>query len=116
MLMLSPITVGGKDYISAVRASERGGYTSDYIGQLCRAGRIPGKLIGKTWFIDYDALVEHKKNRRIRKSTNKTFTHIPLNKGAINYESEVLPLFPVLTKKIDPPTNLKKILSYFSDT
>ena len=61
--MESPILFDGKEYISASRASQKIGYASDYIGQLCRAKKIPGKLIGRTWYVDFASLVEHKKNR-----------------------------------------------------
>ncbi|MSR87944.1 MAG: hypothetical protein EXS69_02155, partial [Candidatus Zambryskibacteria bacterium] len=53
----------GEEYISASRAAEKVGYSSDYIGQLCRAKKIPGQLVGRTWYIDLNSLVEHKKNK-----------------------------------------------------
>ncbi|MDO8565013.1 MAG: hypothetical protein Q7R67_00060 [bacterium] len=65
--MTLDIFAGGKEYISAVRASEKIGYASDYIGQLCRARKIPGQLVGRTWYVDYASLLEHKKNRHIGK-------------------------------------------------
>ncbi|MDO8471329.1 MAG: hypothetical protein Q7S49_01840, partial [bacterium] len=71
MLMTTSIFSEGKEYISASRAAEKIGYASDYIGQLCRAKKIPGQLIGRTWYIDFAFLIEHKKNRqlgRVKKS------------------------------------------------
>src|SRR3989338_10130722 len=65
MLMIEPILSEGKEYISAIRASKKIGYASDYIGQLCRAKKIPGKLIGKTWYVDFSSLLEHRKNRKL---------------------------------------------------
>lgn len=62
-----PIFSKGKEYISAVRAGEYVGYSSDYVGQLCRAGKIPAKLVGRTWFVDLDALKSHKENRVLGK-------------------------------------------------
>lgn len=56
-----------REYVSASIAGKKLGYTSDYIGQLCRAGKVPGKLIGRTWFVDLHALLSHKKNRRLGK-------------------------------------------------
>src|SRR3989344_6530853 len=67
MLIMNPIFSDGKEYISAIRASKKIGYASDYIGQLCRAKKIPGQLIGRTWYVDYVSLVEHKKNRQLGK-------------------------------------------------
>src|SRR3989344_7138226 len=51
------------EYISASRASKLSGYSSDYIGQLCRAKKIPGQLIGRTWFVDMAVLQEYKRSK-----------------------------------------------------
>ena len=65
--MISPIFSDGKEYISASRAAKKIGYASDYIGQLCRAKKVPGQLIGRTWYVDFASLTEHKKNRQFGK-------------------------------------------------
>ena len=49
----------GKKYISSKRASKVSDYSSDYIGQLCRAGKLDGKMFGHTWFVTEDSLVAH---------------------------------------------------------
>src|SRR3989338_6312597 len=67
MLMELDIFSSGKEYISASRAAQKSGYASDYIGQLCRSGKIAGKLIGRTWYIDYAELVKYKKTRKLGK-------------------------------------------------
>jgi hypothetical protein len=64
MLMNKSILIDGKEYISAVRVAKKIGYASDYIGQLCRSGKIAGTLIGKTWYVDYPSIVNHKKTHR----------------------------------------------------
>src|SRR3989344_7596767 len=66
MLMELDIFSSGKEYISASRAAQKSGYASDYIGQLCRSGKIAGKLIGRTWYLDYAELVEYKSRLRLR--------------------------------------------------
>src|SRR3989344_1884629 len=68
----------GNEYISASRAAEKIGYASDYIGQLCRAKKIPGKLIGRTWYVDFAFLTEHKKNQQFGK-TKKSITYQSVN-------------------------------------
>ncbi|MEK7148281.1 MAG: hypothetical protein AAB758_03200, partial [Patescibacteria group bacterium] len=77
---------GGEDYISASKAAEKIGYSSDYIGQLCRAKKIPGKLVGRTWYVDLNSLLEHKKNRKYRKVEKSLPEPIPL---AIVHEEEL---------------------------
>src|SRR3989344_8638005 len=73
MLIMNPIFSDGKEYISAIRASKKIGYASDYIGQLCRAKKIPGKLVGRTWYVDFESLLSHKQNRQQGKGKNKNY-------------------------------------------
>lgn len=42
--------------ISLARAAEITGYHQDYLGQLCRLGRLPAKKVGRNWFTSEDAL------------------------------------------------------------
>lgn len=66
--MNSDLSFDGKVFISVNRASELTGYTQDYLGQLCRGGRVPSKMIGRTWYIDHDAVMAHKQNPKSRKA------------------------------------------------
>ncbi|HEC30545.1 MAG TPA: hypothetical protein ENI66_00835, partial [Candidatus Yonathbacteria bacterium] len=53
----------GKDkYISSKRASKLTGYTSDYIGQLTRAGKVDGKLVGRVKFVNEGGIIKYKQN------------------------------------------------------
>lgn len=58
--MEKELFIDGKRYISSKRAAKLTGYTHDYIGQLSRADKIPGKLVGRTKFVDEEALVQYK--------------------------------------------------------
>ena len=49
-----------KIYISAKRAVQISGYTSDYVGQLCRAGKLDCKMVGKFWFLTEESLISYK--------------------------------------------------------
>lgn len=51
----------GKKYISSKRAARISGYTKDYIGQLCRAGALPARMVGRSWYIEEQALKAHRK-------------------------------------------------------
>ena len=79
----------GKNYISARRASEISEYSSDYIGQLCRADKLDCRMVGRAWFVTLDSIEAHKKhvievetdpsrveNIRPRKVTS--FTSVPI--------------------------------------
>lgn len=48
-----------KTFISAKRASEIFGYASDYVGQLCRAGKLECKMVGRSWFVTEESIKKH---------------------------------------------------------
>src|SRR3990167_8173933 len=123
-----------KEYISASRASKEVGYSSDYIGQLCRAKKIPGKLIGRTWYVDLAYLTEHKNNQRFRKVSGSTqkqpetellvgeINEIPMPKMAenlaITYEKDIESRLPELVKRSHlskSRLNIKKMNAFYVD-
>lgn len=57
------ITVLGKEYLSASAAAKLSGYNQDYVGQLARSGKIPSQQMGNRWFIEKDALLNHKEEK-----------------------------------------------------
>ena len=36
------------------------GYAKDYIGQLCREGRVPARLVGRGWYVLETAIKDHR--------------------------------------------------------
>jgi hypothetical protein len=58
--MNDSLNLEGKIYISAKRAAVLTGYTMDYVGQLCRAGKLDCKMIGHTWHVNQTSLFQHK--------------------------------------------------------
>jgi hypothetical protein len=65
------LELGGKKYMKVSSAARETGYTSDYIGQLCRAKKIDAKLVGRTWYVAQDEITAHKRTRG-RSSFEKT--------------------------------------------
>ncbi|MCR4330698.1 MAG: hypothetical protein NUV49_02345 [Patescibacteria group bacterium] len=57
--MEKELEFNGKIYISSKRGGEITGYTHDYIGQLCRSGKVKGQLVGRTRFVDKESLLAH---------------------------------------------------------
>lgn len=113
----------GKAYVSSVRASQLTGYTTDYIGQLCRASRADCKLVGRTWYVEQASLCGRKAQKRIsevsprgivreiqRKGTyterqrylveelSKRSSYIPKNEEMILFEYDDAPLYPLVSK------------------
>ncbi|HEY4500330.1 MAG TPA: NYN domain-containing protein, partial [Candidatus Paceibacterota bacterium] len=54
--MSQPLYFDGKKFISSKRASEVGGYTQDYIGQLIRGKKIEARMVGRSWFVSEESL------------------------------------------------------------
>lgn len=54
--MFETNTQNNSALISLARAAEITGYHQDYLGQLCRLGRLPAKKVGRNWFTSEDAL------------------------------------------------------------
>ena len=55
------------DFISLKEAAEITGYSSDYVGQLIRSGKLPGKQIftNVSWVTTREALLEyHRKDKK----------------------------------------------------
>lgn len=59
---MDELTIEGKLYISSKRAAKVSGYAKDYIGQLCREGRVDSKLVGRSWYVYEPSIKEHRFN------------------------------------------------------
>lgn len=57
---MDEITIGEKTYISSKQAAKITGYAKDYIGQLCREGRVEARLVGRNWYVLDSAIREHR--------------------------------------------------------
>lgn len=57
---MDEVTLDGKIYISSKRAAQITGYAKDYVGQLCREGRVEARLVGRSWYIYEPSIREHR--------------------------------------------------------
>ena len=57
---MDEILIEEKKYISSKRAAKLTGYAKDYIGQLCREGRVPARLVGRSWYVLEAAIQDHR--------------------------------------------------------
>ena len=44
-------------HLSSKEAGDYAGYTHDYISRLCREGKVPGKKIGKAWYVEAESFL-----------------------------------------------------------
>ncbi|MDQ5950712.1 MAG: hypothetical protein QG585_654, partial [Patescibacteria group bacterium] len=76
---MEELKIGEKIFLSSRRTGQVLGYTNDYVGKLCREGRLDAKMVGRTWYIDFDSvkkystLVSIEKEER-RKELSETFS------------------------------------------
>ncbi|MFH1178686.1 MAG: hypothetical protein V1711_03140 [bacterium] len=57
---MDEILIEEKKYISSKRAAKITGYAKDYVGQLCREGRVPARLVGRSWYVLEAAIQDHR--------------------------------------------------------
>lgn len=65
---MKEITINGVEYKPASALAKEFKYTTDYIGQLCRAKKVDAQLIGRSWYVNPLSLKSHKKARYNPKS------------------------------------------------
>lgn len=57
---MDELTIGDKTYVSSKKAAKITGYAKDYVGQLCREGRVEARLVGRNWYVLESSLMEHR--------------------------------------------------------
>ncbi|MDR3546805.1 MAG: hypothetical protein P4M11_00780 [Candidatus Pacebacteria bacterium] len=57
---MDEITLDEKTYVSSKRAAQITGYAKDYVGQLCREGRVEARLVGRNWYVLEASVREHR--------------------------------------------------------
>lgn len=57
---MDELVIGDQRYISSKRAADITGYAKDYIGQLCREGRVEARLVGRSWYVREAAIKDHR--------------------------------------------------------
>lgn len=57
---MDEIIIEEKKYVSSKQAAKITGYAKDYIGQLCREGRVPARLVGRSWYVLESAIQDHR--------------------------------------------------------
>ena len=57
---MDEILIDEKRYVSSKQAAKVTGYAKDYIGQLCREGRVPARLVGRSWYVLESAIQDHR--------------------------------------------------------
>jgi len=123
--MNSDLYFDGKKYISSSRAAKISGYVNDYIGQLCRDGKLDCRMIGRSWYVSFDSILAHKNSNALG-AKNKTqriikqlavASNLPVESSSRNFKSFAPELVPTLSLLPAPrATNLQTEVDFFVQT
>ena len=100
---MNEILIDDRKYISSKRAAEITGYAKDYIGQLCREGRVPARLIGRSWYVLETAIHDHRFGKQ-KIEAEPSQTIVPNSDLQATWESpryEASPVETFLSQKTD---------------
>ena len=101
---MDELTIGDKIYISSKRAAAITGYAKDYVGQLCREGRVEATLVGRSWYVLESSIRAHRfgseasvsevaePEAKVQKETLKTWE-------APTYRSEPVSEMPIMARR-----------------
>lgn len=64
------VVLDGVEYMKVSAAAKHFRYTSDYLGQLCRAKKLDCRLVGRTWYVNPESIAEHKQARYQKQRSN----------------------------------------------
>lgn len=62
-MYMETVVIDGVTYTKASTLAKEFRYTTDYIGQLCRAGKVDAQLVGRSWYASRDSLEDHASKR-----------------------------------------------------
>lgn len=109
---MEEISFKGENYVKASVLARKYGYTADYVGQLCRSDQVKATLVGRSWYVNEESLLEHRKGRyrstlakskeMVRKLAEERVVHQPkpMNvKRIVRYENDEEDLLPTLREK-----------------
>lgn len=109
------VIVDRKNFISTKKASEISGYTCDYVGQLCRSGKLESTRVGNAWFVSEKSILNHCITIAQESSViEKKPIVVPIieNKIALVPEIKKNDIELVRNKTIDRVTDVSKVEEY----
>jgi hypothetical protein len=99
------ITFDGKQYSKANVLAKELGYTADYIGQLCRAGKVDARLVGRAWFVSRDSVLQHQAQRYEYQRTQQS---VEMKKSEVDKSTDIK-----VSRINVPPVHNKHLRKHF---
>ena len=60
------LVIDGVTYITVKKAAALAEYTADYVGQLCRGGKLEATRVGRAWYVSEGSIIEHKESQVLK--------------------------------------------------
>ncbi len=99
---MDELVIDEKKYVSTKRAAKETGYAKDYVGQLCREGRVPARLVGRSWYVLEAAIKDHRFGapiqEEVRQKTSDVSPSILPTWEAPRYSSVDIPELPTVNR------------------
>jgi hypothetical protein len=99
---MDELIIDDKRYISSKQAAKVTGYAKDYIGQLCREGRVPAQVVGRSWYVLESAIRDHRFGNEVVGVTSEPEErqHSSITSGwqAPRYEAAVPAVLPQMER------------------
>jgi hypothetical protein len=97
---MKTVTVDGTIYTKAKDVADTFGYTSDYLGQLCRANKIDCQLVGRSWYVSIDSVEVHKQSKHPSASVSLSYSEFNTLELSANKDiASAVEVRPVLSKR-----------------
>ena len=104
---MDELVIDDKKYISTKRAAKMTGYAKDYVGQLCREGRVPARLVGRSWYVLESALQDHRfgdKADASEEQAEKAPESVPGTWESPKYEPVPVHELPTVNRLVEAPS------------
>jgi hypothetical protein len=109
---MDELLIDEKKYVSSKQAAKITGYAKDYIGQLCREGRVPARLVGRSWYVLEAAIQDHRFGNPVVEAKKEVLEEtptetLPWTRQAPRYEASPIEFLPTINRpkpnEIKPP-------------
>lgn len=95
---MQKITFGNKEYKKASEIAKQFRYTQDYVGQLCRSGKVDARLVGRVWYVEPTSVQAYRRTKHTSlKKTKKR--PVPASAHVSNTRTPVEPVLRSVTAK-----------------
>lgn len=107
---MDELVIDDKKYLSSKRAAKITGYAKDYVGQLCREGRVAARLVGRSWYVLESAIRDHRfgtpKETPGAKKEDAPRAFPPETWETPRYEASTGDILPALSRREEPKADI----------